>query len=113
MYTFLPSNRLRHLLAENPLDDRRYLEIWRAAYLSTHARLARLEHRMKGDFAAHGLELDLERAGRVAEQLLARPVPTFEDFYPDRQVVIPHPPLPRDQAPRPRPERSSLVPSAA
>lgn len=88
IYTFLPSNRLRHLLAENPLEDRHYLEIWRAAYLSTHARLRRLGHRMTGDFAAHGLELDLRRANIVAEQLGPRPNPSLEDFYPRRRIEL-------------------------
>lgn len=90
-YTFLPSNRLRHLLSENPLDDRRYLDIWRGAYLSTHARLMRLGHRMKGDFAAHGLHLNFERANVVAEQLRRTDSPRFEDFYPNRKVHIPLP----------------------
>lgn len=110
MYTFLPSNRLRHLLAENPLEDRRYMEIWRAAYLSTHARLERLGHRMKGDFAAHGLDLTFDRANLVAEQLRPKAIPAFEDFYPGRRIDVPKPDL---ASARPRERLSALASHAA
>lgn len=96
-YTFLPSNTLRRILSLSPMDHRPYMEIWRGAYLSTLQRVHFLSHRMRGDLAAHGLELDTSRADAVAEQLRAVAVATFADFFPDRRVVIAQPPLCRDR----------------
>ena len=104
-YTFVPANRLRRLLSSNPMDHRPYLEIWRGAYLSTYGRLRRLEHRLGGDCAAHGMRLDLARAAIVAERLESTPRPSFADFFPDGRVVIKRPPLCL--------ERSTLPPHGA
>lgn len=82
-YTFLPANRERALLSDNPMDHRGYLPIWRGAYLSTVRRVRRLAHRLAGDLAHHGFVLDLARADAVSERLLATPNPTLNDFYPD------------------------------
>jgi NTE family protein len=92
-YTFLPSNRVRRLLTLNPMDHRPFLAIWRGAYLSTFERIRRLEHRLRGDLAAHGMKLDLERAAVVADQLERSVTPAFEDFYPEGKVAIRTPPL--------------------
>ena len=92
-YTFVPANRLRRLMSTRPMDHRPYLEIWSGAYQSTLSRLRRLEHRLAGDFAAHGLTLDLARATAVEEQLLATARPTLADFFPDRRVEIRRPRL--------------------
>lgn len=92
-YTFLPSNRVRRVLSRNPMDHRPYLEIWRGAYLSTYARLKVLCHRLRGDLQFHGIEIDLERAEEVVRRLKRTPLPTFEDFFPDRKVELRRPPL--------------------
>ncbi|HEY3451955.1 MAG TPA: patatin-like phospholipase family protein [Myxococcales bacterium] len=92
-YTFLPANRLRRLMAVNPMDHRPYLEIWRGAYLSTLGRLTRLKHRIAGDLKHHGLRLDTAKAEAVAEQLERADRPQFADFFPDRKVALRLPPL--------------------
>ncbi len=102
-YTFLPSNRVRRLLSANPMDHRPYLEIWRGAYVSTFQRIKRLQHRMQGDLAAHGIRLDLTQAEAVAKRLDAVIEPCFADFFPDGQVVIETPPLSMQPAAQPVP----------
>ncbi len=91
VYTFLPSNRQRHLLSVTPMDHRPFLELWRSAYVSTWHRLEHLRHRLAGDFKAHGLSFDLDRARYVGSHLEGRGHLEFADFYPDRQVEIPKP----------------------
>ena len=95
VYTFLPSNRQRRLLSINPMDHRPYREIWRSAYMSTLARLERINHRLGGDLKAHGLSFDLTRPRYVMDQLNGKRRPDFEDFYPDRRVATPKPDLVR------------------
>lgn len=92
-YTFVPSNRVRRLLTMNPMDHRPYFAIWRGAYISTFERIKRLEHRLRGDLAVHGIALDLSRAAQVVERLEKSVTPRFEDFYPDGRVEIPTPAL--------------------
>ncbi|MGC4114697.1 MAG: patatin-like phospholipase family protein [Myxococcales bacterium] len=92
-YTFLPANRLRRLMAVNPMDHRPFLEIWRGAYLSTLGRLKRLEHRIAGDLAHHGFTLDTRKAEAVADQLERVDRPQFADFFPDQRVALRMPPL--------------------
>ncbi len=92
-YTFLPANRLRRLMAVNPMDHRPYLEIWRGAYLSTLGRLQRLQHRLSGDLAHYGMALATQRAEAVADQLERADRPQLADFFPDRKIVLRRPPL--------------------
>jgi len=92
-YTFLPSNTSRQLLSVNPMDHRPYLPIWRGAYLSTLQRIHQLCHRMRGDVIDHGMRIDTSKAEAVARQLAAAQVPTFADFFVDRQVRIATRPL--------------------
>lgn len=87
-YTFLPSNTLRRLLSNNPMDHRPYLEIWRGSYLSALQRIDQLCHRLRGDLAEQGMLLDTAMAEVVAEQLRSTPKLSFEDFFPGRQVDI-------------------------
>lgn len=88
LYTFLPANSLRKLLTVNPMDHRPYLEIWRAAYLSTWKRLGQLGYRMQGDLASHGFGFEPERAAAVAERLVAARTPRFADFFEGGKVVL-------------------------
>ena len=92
-YTFVPANRLRRLISQNPMDHRPYLEIWRGAYISTWKRLTHLRHRLEGDLKVHGFGLDLARAEAVVGRLEASRTLCFEDFFPDGEVQIRRPPL--------------------
>ncbi len=87
-YTFVPANRLRRLISQNPMDHRPYLEIWRGSYLSTLKRLTHLRHRLAGDLRVHGFEIDLTRAQAVAERLEAARTLRFEDFFVDGRVEL-------------------------
>ncbi len=95
-YTFVPANRLRRLISNNPMDHRPYLEIWRGAYLSTLKRLRQLQHRVRGDLSVHGLGFDLARADAVAARLEAATTLCFADFFPEGRVEIKRPPLVHD-----------------
>ena len=101
-YTFVPSNRSRQLLSNNPMDHRPFLLIWRDAYLSTFRRIELLRHRIQGDLEAHGWGLSLDKARRIAEQLENNESPAFSDFFLERDVVIRTPPLSLQQSPRKR-----------
>jgi NTE family protein len=92
-YTFVPPNRLRQLISNNPMDHRPFLDIWRGAYLSTWKRLRQLHHRLEGDLHVHGAGFDLARADAVAARLEAVTTPCFADFFPDGRVAIKRPPL--------------------
>jgi len=97
LYSFVPSNRQRPLIADNPMDHRAYALIWKGAYLSTLARLERCWPKLAGDLDAHGLPGDLETARIVARQLEQVEVPTLADFYPDRKLESHLPPLTLDR----------------
>ncbi len=92
-YTFVPANRQRRLISQNPMDHRPFLEIWRGAYLSTWKRLTHLRHRLEGDLRVHGVRLDLARAEAVAARLERARTLAFEDFFVDGKVAIRTPPL--------------------
>jgi len=92
-YTFVPANRLRRLISQNPMDHRPYLEIWRGAYLSTLKRLTHLRHRLEGDLRVHGVGLSFDRAAAVAERLERARTLRFDDFFPDGVVSLRTPPL--------------------
>lgn len=81
-YTFVPGNRVRHLLSRNPMDHRPYLPIWKGAYLSTLRRIQHLRPRLAGDLSHHHLQLDTQRADAVAHRLRATDTPALADFYP-------------------------------
>jgi predicted acylesterase/phospholipase RssA len=94
LYTFLPANRLRKLMSDNPMDHRPYLQIWKGAYLSTLQRIRQLKHQMGGDLAGHGLTLDLSRAETVAKRLESIGAPAISDFFPDGRLSLRRRPLP-------------------
>lgn len=87
-YTFLPSNRQRRLLSMNPMDHRPWAPIWKAAYLSTLQRIDRIQYRLAGDLAEHGMALDTARAREVAYQLEEDSTPTLASFFSRRKVVL-------------------------
>lgn len=111
-YTFVPSNRLRHLLSYNPMDHRTYMEIWKGAYLSTFRRIQKLHHRMKGDLEAHNIEMDLDRAREVRDRLQSSKKTTLNDFFPDGKIEIRQPPLAQHQPQQHYESPSSVMLSA-
>ena len=88
MYTFLPANKTRRLLAENPMDHRPFLAIWKAAYQSTLRRLEVVEHRLAGDLLPRGLPLDLSRPRAVSDRLSSVENPAYEDFFADGRPQV-------------------------
>ncbi len=60
VYTFVPSNRMRRLMsAQNPFVSRNFHTIVSEAYRSTYRRLRRVEYKIAGELASHGITLDL------------------------------------------------------
>jgi len=77
VYTFVPSNRMRRLMAsQNPLVARNFDAIVCEAYRSTRRRLSQLEYRMRGDLLAHGIKLDLAPAMEKVERMRAARQPS-------------------------------------
>ena len=107
-YTFLPANSQRKLLSANPMDHRPFLLIWRAAYLSTLARIEQVEHRLAGDLALRGRVLDTSRAKLVAAQLRRRNRVELADFFPDRRIELRQRPLVRDLVKREAAQAASV-----
>lgn len=70
IYTFVPSNRMRRLMAkQNPFVSRNFNQIVCEAYRSTYRRLKKLEYKMTGELAAHNITMNLERAAAKVEEL--------------------------------------------
>lgn len=77
LYTFLPSNRMRHMMSDqNPFLARNFHQIVCAAYRSTARRLRQLEYKIAGELASHGIQLDLEPVGRKVGLLRSLDTPT-------------------------------------
>lgn len=89
IYTFVPSNRMRHLMSnQNPFVARNFHAIVCQAYSSTYRRLRLLEYKLAGELASHGLTFDLGPvAGKVAALTAA--------VKPDAALLL------RDAGPRP------------
>ena len=73
--SFLPSNRMRRLLATNPISTGNFDPIVTQAYASTYRRLERMAYRFGPVLAEHGIELTLETAARKVRLLEASPAP--------------------------------------
>ncbi len=76
--SFLPSNRMRRLLATNPISTASFDPIVTQAYASTFRRLERMAYRFGPALADHGIELTLEAAARKVRLLEASPAPRAE-----------------------------------
>ncbi len=74
-YTFLPSNRMRALMTQNPLAAENFHPIVCEAYSSTYRRLSQLEYKIAGELAAHGITLDLKPVADQVARLKAAPSP--------------------------------------
>lgn len=72
---FLPSNRMRRLLASNPISTGNFDPIVSHAYASTYRRLERQAYRLGPVLADHGIELRLDRAAKRVGILDALPAP--------------------------------------
>ena len=72
-YTFVPSNRMRALMGQNPFAARNFHPIVCEAYLSTYRRLRQLEYKLRGDLLAHGMVLDFTVAQARVQKLLEAP----------------------------------------
>lgn len=85
VYTFVPSNRMRHLMSnQNPFVARNFHAIVCQAYSSTYRRLRALEYKLTGEMASHGLRFDLAPvADRVQALAHAR--------RPDAALLLPPP----------------------
>jgi NTE family protein len=68
-YAFVPSNRMRRLMSQNPFVARNFHPIVCEAYRSTARRLHQMKYRLKGDLAAHRIELDLDLVNYRVEAL--------------------------------------------
>jgi NTE family protein len=68
-YSFLPSNRMRRLMASNPVSTGNFDQIVTQAYTSTYRRLRRMEYKLGPELAAHGIRLDLAPAQRRARAI--------------------------------------------
>ena len=79
--SFLPSNRMRRVLATNPISTASFDPIVTHAYASTYRRLQRMAYRFGPVLAEHGIELTLERAARKVQLLDASPAPRVELLY--------------------------------
>jgi len=93
IYTFLPSEPVRLMLSNNPMDHRPFLPICAGAYRSTFARLCDVRRRLRGDLVGRGLQLDLSVASAVDARLARAARPQLSDFYADGRIEIPRPPL--------------------
>ncbi len=78
MLSFLPSNRMRRLLATNPIATANFDPIVTQAYASTYRRLERMAYRLGPALADHGIGLTLETAARQVRLLDASPAPRAE-----------------------------------
>jgi NTE family protein len=72
---FLPSNRMRRLLASSPISTSNFDAIVTQAYASTYRRVSRIAARLGPALAEHGIDLTLEKAARRVALLDALPVP--------------------------------------
>ncbi len=78
MISFLPSNRMRRLLATNPISTANFDPIVTQAYASTFRRLERMAYRFGPALAEHGIGLTLETAARKVRLMEASPAPRAE-----------------------------------
>jgi len=70
VYTFVPSNRMRRLMAgQNPFVSRHFHAILCEAYRSTYRRLKALEYKVSGELVTHGMRLDLSVAEATVQRL--------------------------------------------
>lgn len=74
-YAFVPGNRMRRLMSQNPFAARNFHPIVCESYKSTYRRLRLLEYKIGGELASHGIRLDLRPVEKKVRRLeaLSRP----------------------------------------
>jgi hypothetical protein len=91
LYTFLPSNRMRYMIADqNPFLARNFHPIVCAAYRSTARRLRQLEYKIAGELASHDIRLDLAPVDRKVELLRSLDKPTVHALTDDEPEGATH-----------------------
>jgi predicted acylesterase/phospholipase RssA len=80
-YTFVPSNRMRKLMALSPIANDNYDRIVTEAYCSTYRRLRQLEFKFIPDLETHGIEVSLELVGRRASAIAATRTPRVQQLF--------------------------------
>jgi NTE family protein len=80
-YSFLPSNRMRRLLASSPISTGYYDAIVTQAYASTYRRLRRIEFKLGPQLAARGITLDLGPVERRTRLIDGSPRPVARDLW--------------------------------
>ncbi|MCK5689507.1 patatin-like phospholipase family protein [Myxococcota bacterium] len=90
-YTFVPSNRMRKMMAENPFSTRYFHPIVLEAYLGTYRRLHQLSYKLKGDLKGFGIDFDLKPAAkrvRAIESAHSPDASLLLDLPPKRPPVL-------------------------
>ncbi len=68
-FSFVPSNRMRRLMARNPMASSDFDAIVVEAYRSTYRRLLNIETKAAPRLQEHGIDLDLARVARTIDRL--------------------------------------------
>lgn len=95
-FTFVPSNRMRRLMARNPMSTTDFDAIVIEAYRSTFRRFASLEQKLVPRLAEHGIELDLAPVARTVARIERR-------ILPRAHMLLREEPVPRSPFERLRP----------
>lgn len=80
-YSFLPSNRMRRLLASSPISTGYFDAIVTQAYASTYRRLRRIEFKLGPQLADRGIGLDLGPVERRSRLIDGSPRPVARDLW--------------------------------
>jgi NTE family protein len=80
-YSFLPSNRMRRLLASSPISTGYFDAIVTQAYASTYRRLRRIEFKLGPQLADRGIGLDLGPIERRSRLIDGSPRPVARDLW--------------------------------
>jgi len=91
-YTFVPSNRMRRLMSQNPFIGQNLHPIVCEAYRSTYRRLRQIEYKLGGELASHGIALDLSPVEKKVRVLRKARNPDV------RMVIDPLEPKPKESA---------------
>lgn len=92
-FTFVPSNRMRRLMARNPMSTADFDAVVVEAYRSTFRRLRRLESKLGPRLQEHGISIDLVPVAATVERLRAQRLPSARALF---SAASPR------EAPRPR-----------
>lgn len=80
-FTFVPSNRMRLLMARNPMSTADFDAVVVEAYRSTFRRLRRLEAKLGPRLEEHGIHIDVGRVAATVERLRAQRLPSARALF--------------------------------